>query len=468
VADSVSQGAGASPDLKHSRREKAGFSSDPSSLLRLPPHSPEAEQGVLGCVLLSPAESLAEAMDKLRGAEAFYDLRHQTIYIAMVEMADALRPIDVISLQQHLKDRQQLEQIGGVAYLASLPDLVPSAANLNYYVEIVAEKHDLREMISICTAAVGDVYQHEGAHRELIEDVERRLLQLVISTKSRQHLTIKEAVNQAIDTIEALHQNRGLSGLATGFHDLDRLTNGLHNSEMIVLAGRPSTGKTSLAMNIVEHVAIDLGLPVGVFSLEMSIDSLVMRMICSRGRLDSQRVREGWLVDGDFPKITTASGRIAKSPIYIDDTPSLSVMQLRSKARRMHQLHGIKLFVIDYLQLMRGSGRRYDGRQAEMTDVSNGVKALAKELAVPVIALSQLNRELDKDKDRKPRLSDLRETGAIEQDADVVGILYRPDADNETAVNLLVPKQRNGPTGDVPLVFLKASTRFESAAPEPL
>jgi replicative DNA helicase len=267
-----------------------------------------------------------------------------------------------------------------------------------------------------------------------------------------------------------------LTGIATGFNDLDKMTSGLHGGEMVVIAARPSMGKTSLAMNVAEHVAIDQRLPVGVFSLEMTSESLVLRMLCSRSRVNMRNVRDGFLAERDFPKLTGAAGKLAGAPLFIDDSSGLSILQLRAKARRMHQQYGIKLFIIDYLQLLHSTARRADNRQQEIADISNGLKALAKELSVPVIVLSQLNRELEREKNRKPRMSDLRESGAIEQDADLIGLLYKPNADDEEGggavpandeavpVNLLIAKQRNGPTGDVNLTFLKSFTRFESAA----
>jgi replicative DNA helicase len=270
-----------------------------------------------------------------------------------------------------------------------------------------------------------------------------------------------------------------LTGVGTGFTDLDKMTSGLHPGEMIVIAARPSMGKTSLAMNIAEHVAIEQKLPVGVFSLEMTSESLVLRMLCSRSRVNLRNVRDGFLAERDFPKLTGAAGKLANAPLFIDDSSGLSILQLRAKARRMSQQYGIKLFVIDYLQLLHSTARRAENRQQEIADISSGVKSLAKELNVPVIVLSQLNREMERDKSRKPQMSDLRESGAIEQDADLVGLLYKPtkpsSGDDEdsagtseeqeaVSVNLLIAKQRNGPTGDVHLTFLKSYTRFENAA----
>jgi replicative DNA helicase len=477
VIDSISESAGAPPDLKKARRKKAGFSEAAPKLDRLPPNAPEAEQGVLGCVLLSPNECVGQCVEKFKsGAEVFYDLRHQAIYETLAEMYDQREAIDVITLQQRLKDKQRLEEVGGIAYLASLPDAVPSAANLSYYLEIVQEKFILRKLIHACTEVVSRVYEHEGEVDALLDEVERDILRISEARIEGSTTAIKELVKKAIGIIEDYHQRQGmLTGIGTGFPDLDKLTNGLHAGEMIVIAARPSVGKTSLAMNIAEYVAIDLKLPVGVFSLEMTSESLVLRMLCSRSRVNLRNVREGFLAERDFPKLTAAAGKLANAPLFIDDSAGLSILQLRAKARRMAQQFGVKLFVIDYLQLLHSTARRAENRQQEIADISNGIKALAKELSVPVVVLSQLNREVEKEKNRKPRLSDLRESGAIEQDADLVGLLYKPSSGDDDdgggeeqdalPVNLLIAKQRNGPADvDVKLTFLKSFTRFESAA----
>jgi replicative DNA helicase len=418
---------------------------------------------------------MGECIGKI-SVEAFYDLRHQTIYQFLVEMYDKREGIDLITIHQKLKDKQLLEQIGGIVYLSQLQDTVPSAANLTFYLEIVREKFLLRKMIATCTSVVGRVYDFEGEVDALMDEVERDVLKIAESRAESTVLGVKELVHKAIDTIENYFGRQGaLSGLSTGFPDLDRMTDGLHGGEMIIVAARPSMGKTSLAMNIVEHVILEEKQPVGVFSLEMSAESLVMRMLCSIARANLRSIREGFMSEADFPKITNAAGRLAGAKLFIDDTAGLSILQLRARARRMHQQHGIKLFVIDYLQLLHSTARRsQENRQQEIADISSGVKGLAKELNVPVIVLAQLNREIEKDKNRKPRLSDLRESGSIEQDADLVGLLYKPDAGEDEdgvpvesegiPVNLLVAKQRNGPTGDVNLTFLKPYTRFESAA----
>jgi replicative DNA helicase len=477
MIDSVSESAGAPPDLRRAPRRKPAVA-DAAKVDRLPPHSLEAEQGVLGCVLLSPNECMGEAIEKFKGgAEVFYDLRHQTIFTTLVQMYDSREAIDVITLQQRLKDKQLLDAVGGIAYLAGLPDVVPSSANLSYYMDIVQEKYLLRKMIHTCTEVVGRVYDFEGEVDMLMDEVERDILRISESRVQSQTTTIKDLVKKAINTIEDFHQRQGvLTGVGTGFTDLDKMTSGLHPGEMVVIAARPSMGKTSLAMNIAENAAIEQRLPVGVFSLEMTAESLVLRMLCSRSRVNLRNVREGFLAERDFPKLTGSAGKLANAPLFIDDSSALSILQLRAKARRMAQQYGIKLFVIDYLQLLHSTSRRAENRQQEISDISSGIKSLAKELKVPVIVLSQLNREIEREKGRAPRLSDLRESGAIEQDADVVGLLYRPKAggeDDEGApaaeeeaipVNLLIAKQRNGPTGDVYLTFMKSYTRFESAA----
>jgi replicative DNA helicase len=391
-------------------------------------------------------------------------------------MFNARTPIDLITVQQNLKDRQLLEQIGGIAYLSQLQDKVPSAANLSYYLEIVREKFLLRKLIHTCTSVVGRVFDFEGEVESLLDDVEKEILRVNESRAQGTITSVKELVNKAISQIEDYFSRQGkLSGISTGFPDMDKMTDGLHGGEMIIIAARPSMGKTSLAMNIAENVALDQKLPVGVFSLEMSAQSLILRMLCSVARVNLRSIRDGFMSEADFPKLMNASGRMSSSKLFIDDTAGLSILQLRARARRLAQQHGIKLFVIDYLQLLNSTARRaQENRQQEIADISSGIKALAKELNVPIIVLAQLNRDIEKDKNRKPRLSDLRESGSIEQDADLVGLLYKPSEgeDDEAAqensesraVNLLIAKQRNGPTGDVKMTFFNSYTRFESAA----
>ena len=485
VIDSVDlplEPAAGAPDLKRTRRRKDA-AIDLSKIDRLPPHSLEAEQGALGCMLIAPNEAIGVCVEKFkRGPETFYDLRHQTLYETLVEMSDRKEAVDLITVRQRLKDKGQLDAIGGVAYLTALQDATPSPANLPFYADIVVEKHLLRRMIQTCTSVVARIYDEEQQDdvESLLDEVEKEVLHISEEREEPANLAIKELVKKAILQIQDMHERQGqTTGISTGFTDLDKLTTGLHPGEMIVIAARPSVGKTSLAMNIAEHVALDLKLPVGVFSLEMSAESLVLRMLCSRARVNLRSIREGFMAERDFPKLTNVSGKLAGAPLIIDDTAGLSILQLRAKARRMHQQHGIKLFVIDYLQLLRSTAKRAENRQQEIADISQGVKALAKELKVPVIVLAQVNRESEKrGPNEKPKLSDLRESGAIEQDADFVGLLYKPklgkDDDEESGeqpnydsipVNLLIAKQRNGPADvDVKLTFMKSFTRYESAA----
>lgn len=502
--DLPTEPSSAPPDLKRTRRRKDA-AIDLAKVDRLPPHSLEAEQGVLGCMLLDPNIAIGTCIEKFKSrrdpgdtaksnrfntpapsphagaAAAFYDLRHQSLYETLVTMYDAKEPIDLITLRQRLKDKGQLDAIGGVAYLTALVDATPSPANLPFYADIVVEKHLLRRMISTCSSVIGRIYDEEqqGDVESLLDEVEKEVLHISEEREETVSLVIKDLVHKAISQIEDLHARQGqTTGIPTGFTDLDKMTTGFHPGDMIVIAARPSMGKTSLAMNIAEHVAMDVKLPVGVFSLEMSADSLVLRMLCSRARVNLRDIREGFMAERDFPKLTNVAGKMAGSPLFIDDTASLSILQLRAKARRMHQQHGIKLFVIDYLQLLRSTAKRAENRQQEIADISSGIKALAKELKVPIIVLAQLNRELEKrDFGAKPKLSDLRESGSIEQDADLVGLLYKPKLGKEeegepseqasydaVPVNLLIAKQRNGPTGDVQLTFLKGYTRFENGA----
>ena len=403
MIDSVSEPAGAGPDLKKSRRQKGDRrASSTSTLDRLPPHDLHMEMGVLGCTLLDPNRCIGECIEKLKddGKSAFYDLRHQTIYETLSEMFNTRLPIDLITVQQNLKDRQLLEQVGGIAYLSQLQDAVPSAANLSYYLDKIQEKYLLRKLIQTCSGVVGRIYDYEGEVEALLDEVEKEILHVNESRAQTGTKPINTLVHDAIATIENYFGRQGqLGGISTGFVELDRMTDGLHGGEMIIVAARPSMGKTSLAMNIAEHVAMELKLPVGVFSLEMSAASLILRMMCSLARVNLRSIREGFMSESDFPKLTNAAGRLSASKLFIDDTAGLSILQLRARARRMAQQHGIKLFVIDYLQLCNSTARRaQENRQQEIADISSGIKALAKELNVPIIVLSQLNRELEKDK----------------------------------------------------------------------
>lgn len=442
---------------------------------RLPPNAIEAEQCVLSCILLAPYASIYECITVFRdGPVVFYDLRHRVIYETLIAMADAREDIDVITVQQRLKDKQQLEAVGGLAYIAALPDMSPSASNLPTYISIVADKHRLRKLIRSCTDIVTEAYESQEDTDALIDRSESDFLAATQRQSADIAIQCKDAVYRALNRFESYTTNQGaLAGLSTGFPDLDKMTSGLRGGQLIVIAGRPGTGKTSLAMNIVESVALDQKVPVGVFSLEMTEDELIERMICSRGRVNMRNVREGFFTERDYPRITVAAGRLASAPLYIDDSVGLSIMEVRARARRMAQMYEIKLFVIDFMQLVHSTSKKAHNRQQELGDVSRGCKALAKDLGVPVIGLAQMNRDVEKDKNRKPRLSDLRESGDFEQDADLVGLLYKPRRDDEgendyeqeaEPVNLLIAKQRSGPVGDVYLTFLKSFTRFESAA----
>ena len=443
---------------------------------RTPPHSVEAEQGVLGSMLISPRETIAECVEKIN-EEYFYVPAHRTIYNVLVDLWNTGQAIDLITFTQVLRDRHLLDSVGGAAFVTSLFTFVPTAANVGYYLEIVRDKYILREIISAATESVRCAYEEQDEVNNLLDEVEQRIFAVGEDRFKGQMLSMKDQVMEAIEAIEKLYERKGgITGISTGFVEFDRMTSGLHPAEMIVIAARPSVGKTSLAMNIAEYVAIDERLPVGIFSLEMTAESLILRMLCSRSRVNLRNVREGFLAERDFPKLTGAATKLSSAPLFIDDSSGLSILQLRAKARRMFQQYGIKLFVIDYLQLVHSTARRADNRQQEIADISSGIKALAKELNVPVIVLSQLNREVEREKGRPPRLSDLRESGAIEQDADLVGLLYRPTKDGDDSatdqarseaepINLLIAKQRNGPADeDVCLTFLKPYTRFESAA----
>ena len=488
MIDGVDEGRQSAPKKRGGPRDGKGRSGrsaeenrSVSPVDRAQPSSPEAEKGVLCCILLAPNESLSECLNAFNGSsEPFYDLRHRTIYETLVRLFDSKSPITLLSVQQILKERDELDLVGGVVYLAELMDAVPSAINLEYFLKIVKQKYILRRLISVCSESVNDSYEHQGDVEELLDKVESAVMRITQDSEENQDRTMKQLVNQAIDQIQEYHaRDGGLIGIGTGFPDLDEMTSGLKPGEMFVIAARPSMGKTSLAMNMVEAAVLhpDGGVPTAVFSLEMTAESLVLRMICSLAKVNLRDIQGGILQEREFHKLTKAAGMMASAPLYIDDTSGLSILQLKAKARRLKQQHDIQLIVIDYLQLLHSTSARADNRQQEIADISTGVKSIAKELGVPVIVLSQLNRELEKDKNRKPRLSDLRESGSIEQDADVVSLLYRPASDEEEgqinpnagiAVNLLLAKQRNGPTGDVPLTFMKAFTRYESRASDNL
>jgi replicative DNA helicase len=463
---------------------KPGYSQDPQNLFtareapRSVPFSEDGEKGVLCSLLLSPRDVADICVLHLR-SEAFYIPAHEIIYNLALEFGDKCKPIDFISLKQALKDRNQLEEIGGPEYLNDLYNFVPTSANAAYYIDIVREKYVLRRLISACNRLSTQCYDQQGEIEPLLDQAEKEIFAITGEHVKTEIVPTKELVMEAIEQIEKLYENRGsVTGIPTGFIELDRMTSGLHAAEMIVIAARPSMGKTAFAMNIAEHVAMDIGKAVAVFSLEMSSQQLVQRILCSRAKVDLQRVRNGFLSERDFPNLTAAASQVAAAKMFIDDTPGLSITELRAKSRRLKSQQDIQLIVIDYLQLLRSMSRRaQDNRQLEISEISAGIKALAKELNLPIIVIAQLNRQPDTraKEGGRPRLSDLRESGSIEQDADLVGLLVRPEyyetddeAKQERAgeAELIIAKQRNGPTGDVPLTFLKQYTRFESRTRE--
>lgn len=452
-------------DFKRPRRSNAP-AVDLIKLDRLPPHSIEAEQGVLGCCLLSPNDAIGSCVERLKmGADSFYDLRHQALYSALLTMWDGRSPIDLITVQQHLKNAGQLDGVGGLAYLSSLMDGVPSVANLDYYLGILIEKHVLRGLVRSCTQVIGRVHEFQGDVAGLVDEVERDILAVGDCLDSSEgEKSQKDHVREAIDAI----QRRGsgqMTGIPTGFDRLDKVTGGLQAGDMVVIGARPSCGKTSYAFQIA-MAAAEKGLPVGMFSLEMIGGMINQRAIGTIARVNVQQTT--WS-EKQYALMAEAAKRLAKLPIHIDDRSGLKMGQIKAKARRWHKKHGIKLLIIDYLTLIRPRSDKVD-RQASVAEISNEIKALAKELRIPIIALAQLSRDIEKGKERKPMLSDLRESGQIEQDADLIGFLYKEEPDHDpkdllVKINLLIAKQRNGALDDIRMVFNKEITRFEEVSP---
>ena len=437
------------------------------------PASLDAERGVLSSILLSPKDTLTIAIEKGIAETHFHHPAHGTIYSVFEDLWKKNSPIDLITVTQALADRSLLEQVGGPSVLAYLQTFLPTATNAEYYLDIMIEKYLLRQMISVCTSSAARCYEEQGDVKALIDDVEKQIFTVGEERFRGELPDIKSHVNTAIEEIEKLYKNKGeVTGVPTGYKKLDQMTSGMHPSEMIVIAARPSMGKTALAMNIAEHVAVDHGKPVGIFSLEMSSQQLVQRLLCSRARVNLQSVRNGFLAKGDQQNLFKASTAYSKCQMYIDDTAGISILELRAKSRRLMDRHGLSLIVIDYLQLLRSPSKRgQENRQIEIAEISAGIKALAKELSIPIIVLAQLNRKSEDRGDGKPRISDLRESGSIEQDADVVGLLVRSAyyakdeedrAEKGGEAELIIAKQRNGPTGEVHLTFLSEFTRFES------
>ncbi|MEX1045172.1 MAG: replicative DNA helicase [Chthoniobacterales bacterium] len=440
------------------------------------PQNVEAEKGLLGSILLSPREVLNECAEQLT-EETFYSPAHGTVFRILVEMWSANTQIDVITLTNRLRDLNLLDSVGGPGAVTELFGYVPTAANAPHYLEIVLEKSLLRRMIMACTSSAARCYEEQGDVPQLLDDVEREVFTIGETRFRKTAPDMRDEVFTALENIEKMYQQRGrISGLATGFTVFDQMTDGLHPGEMIIVAARPSMGKTAFAMNVVEHVALNLEEPkaVGVFSLEMSTQQLVQRMLCSRARVNMKKIRSGMLARAEHGKLNDAAAALSESLIFIDDTPSLTILEMRAKARRMRDRHRIELIAIDYLQLCRSTSRRgQENRQIEISEISAGIKALAKELEIPVIVLAQLNRQPEQRGGGKPRMSDLRESGSLEQDADVVSLLVRPEVyeEDEEAksdlagkAELIIAKQRNGPIGEVPLTFIKEYTRFENAA----
>jgi replicative DNA helicase len=439
-----------------------------ASIQRLPPQNIEAEQCVLGSILLQ-----TEAMDKVvetLTSEDFYRPEHRLIFAAMLHLFGKNEPRDLVTVTNVLKNENNLDKMGGPAYLATLTDIVPMAANIVYYAKIVREKSILRRLISTSTEIASRCYEEQDDIDALLDETEQNIFEIAQAKSSQSVHPISSVINSAFNEVKKLSERKELiTGVPSGFEDFDRKTAGLQPADLIILAARPSMGKTALAMNIVQNAALLYKVSVAVFSLEMSKEQLGMRMLCSVGKVDSQRVRTGHIQESDWPKLARAVGMLSEAPIYIDDTPSLSVLELRAKARRLKTEHNLGLVVVDYLQLMRGSST--ERREQEISEISRSLKAMAKELHIPVIALSQLNRSLESRGDKRPQLSDLRESGAIEQDADVICFIYRDEVYNKAEGNpkrgtaeLIIGKQRNGPTGTIELAFLSEITTFETLA----
>ena len=440
---------------------------------RLPPHSMEAEKALLGTILIEP-KSIFSCMEKLKaGEEVFYDLNHRTIYSMFLQMEDKKSPISTISLAQHLKDIQQLEVVGGVAYISMLADITPGIGTLDYYIGVLNEKHILREYLKVAAEISMRVYENESEVDELVSAIDKQLVTIGRKRFAASTESPNELVPKALEDFETIiHRQGAFTGMPSGFIDLDKMTWGFQPTDYIVLAARPSVGKSSLMMNIAEHIAVDKGIPVGIFTLEMTSDAIMKRMICSRSRINIRHIRDGFLAEQDFPKLTSAAAALKKAPIYFDASPNLTVTALWGKARQMVERYGIKFMAVDYLQLLTSGKQGRDNRASEISDISAAIKSMAKDLGIPIMMISQLNRSVDKEKNRKPKLSDLRESGSIEQDADLVLLMSNNKEQKEEStfttntvcVDIEIAKQRSGPTGMVNLMFLKEYTRFENAA----
>jgi len=439
------------------------------SLHRVPPQNLDAEQSVLGGILLDNT-AVNSVIEVLQTGD-FYSEAHRKIFNAIIDLGEKNEPADLITLSNELRNKGELDKIGGDVYLAALVDRVPSAANIVHYSKIVKEKAILRGLIGAATDILTRSYGAGADIDSVLDEAEHAVFEISEHKIKPSFFPIKEIVKESFVTIEALYAKKSLiTGVSTGYRRLDELTSGLQKSDLIIIAGRPSMGKTAFAINIAQYAAIEHTIPVAIFSLEMSKEQLAFRMLASEARVDSQRLRKGFLGEIDWPKLTAAAGRLSEAPIFIDDTPAISALEMKAKARRLKAEMGLGLIVLDYLQLMRGRDASMP-REQEISDISRSLKSLAKELNVPVIALSQLNRQVETRADRRPYLADLRESGAIEQDADVIMFIYRDEVYNKSEDNpergfaeIDIGKQRNGPTGKVKLVFLKEYTRFENPA----
>lgn len=432
---------------------------------RIPPQNIEAEQAVLGAMLLEK-KAIVAATELLK-ADDFYREAHKLVFEAIVELSQRDEAADLVTVVEQLKKNEKLDKAGGIAFVTSLANAVPTAANVKYHAKIVLEKAQLRNLINTTTEIAGEAYEDVEEIGALMEKAEKEILKVTGRGTSFDFTPIGKLVIDVFDKVEKRSQEKNaLTGLASGFRDLDRLTSGLQASDLILVAARPSMGKTAFTLNIATYVAVKLKQPVAFFSLEMSNVQLVQRMLCAEGGIDSQALRSGELTDDDWKRLIIASDRLTKAPIYIDDTPGITVAELRAKARRIKSDHGLSLVVIDYLQLMQGrASKNGDNRQQEISEISRSLKALARELGVPVIALSQLSRSVESRTIKRPMLSDLRESGSLEQDADIVMFLYRDEYYNEDSerkdqADVIIAKHRNGPIDTITLFFEKRFTKF--------
>lgn len=431
---------------------------------RIPPQNIEAEQAVLGAVFLEP--SALTLASEILIPEDFYRAAHQKIFHSMLRLADKGEPVDLVTVTKDLADSKVLEEIGGVSYLSDLANSVPTAANIEYYAKIVSEKSILRRLIRTATNIAQEGYNREDDVDGLLDEAEKSIMEVAQRKNTGAFQNIKDVLVKTYDNIEMLHNRKGeITGIPTGFTELDRMTAGFQRNDLIIVAARPSVGKTAFALNIAQNVATKTDENVAIFSLEMGADQLVMRMLCAEGNINAQNLRTGNLTSEDWEKLTMAMGSLSNAGIYIDDTPGIKVSEIRAKCRRLKQESGLGMVLIDYLQLIQGSGRNKENRQQEVSEISRSLKALARELEVPVIALSQLSRGVEQRQDKRPMMSDIRESGSIEQDADIVAFLYRDDyydkeTENKNIIEIIIAKQRNGPVGTVQLAFVKEYNKF--------